>query len=143
MKSALLVFSSLLLLSPLAQSAELAPGQWKLSIELDAPGVPEQMRNQVQEDCVTAEEAGDLEASLRKSWEEDNCSNGEIDSSGNTLRWSADCTMPGSNSQTHITGKMVLQNSKHYTSELTMKGNDHTMKTHIEGKWAAAECSAE
>ncbi|MZR61421.1 DUF3617 family protein [Alcanivorax sp. DP30] len=140
MKSALVVVSSLLLLSPLAQSAEMAAGKWNLTVELNAPGIPEEMRTQVQEGCISVEEAKDPEAALRKSWKKDNCSNGEAKRSGNTLSWSADCVMPDTDAETQISGKMVIHNTRHYTSDLTMKGNDHTMKTHIEGKWAASEC---
>lgn len=141
MKTTSALLASLLLLAPIVQASEMTPGQWNLSVELDAPGIPEHMRKQVQYDCINAEEASDPEAALRNSWKEDNCSAGEIKHSGNTMRWSADCTMPGTKVKTRVTGKMVLHDSKHYTSEMTMSGNNHSMKTRIDGKWAGSECT--
>lgn len=134
---------ALLLLTPLAKASDIAPGQWNLTINLDAPGIPEPMRQQRQYDCITAEEAKDPEASLKNSWKQDNCTNGEVKRSGDTLRWSAECTMPGTDAKTRVSGKMVMHNSKHYTSEMTMSGNNHSMKTRIDGKWASSECTAE
>ncbi len=141
MKISSALLASLLLLAPIAQASEMTPGQWNLSVELDAPGIPEQMRKQVQYDCINPEEAADPEAALRNSWKEDSCSAGEAKRSGNTLRWSADCTMPGTKAKTRVTGKMVLHDSKHYTSEMTMTGNNHSMTTRIDGKWAGSECT--
>lgn len=140
MKKSPALLTALLMLSPIAQAAEMAPGLWNLTINLDAPGIPEQMRTQQQQDCLSVEDAKDPEASLRKSWQEDSCSDAELKKSGNTLSWSATCNVPGTQSRTHITGKMVMHNSKHYTSELTMKGNNHQMKTVVEGKWAGKTC---
>ncbi len=143
MKKVPALLSALLMFAPIAQAGEMAPGLWDLTINLDAPGIPEQMRTQKQKDCLSVEDAKDPEASLRKSWEEDSCSDTDLKKSGNTLSWSANCNIPGTQSRTQVTGKMVMHNSKHYTSEMTMKGNNHQMKTVVEGKWAASECSGE
>ena len=136
MKSSPAILSALLLLSPFAHSGELAPGKWDLSVEMDAPGMPENMRKRVQQDCLTPELAEDPEGALKKNWKQDNCDVGEIKRAGDTLSWSADCTFPGTNAKTNITGKMVVHDEKHYTTEMTVKGNNHTMTTRTEARWA-------
>lgn len=139
MKSSLILITLLALFSPLAYAGDLTPGKWDLTVEMDAPGLPEQMRKRVQQDCLTPEQAASPEAALKKSWKDDNCSAGESKRSGNTLRWSADCNMPGTKAKTQIKGKMVVHDSKHYTTEMTVKGNNHSMKTTTEARWVG-EC---
>lgn len=139
MKRSLTVPACLLLLSPFIQATELTPGRWTLSMEMEAPGIPENMRTRVQQDCMSADDASDLEASMKNKWKEDNCGNTKLKRNGDTLTWSADCTMPGTSAQTRVSGKMVVHDRKHYTSEMTMKGNNQQMKTRIEGEWAG-EC---
>ncbi|MAX54807.1 MAG: hypothetical protein CL537_04730 [Alcanivoracaceae bacterium] len=138
MKKTLVLITTLGLLSPFAHSIELTPGQWDVTVDMNAPGIPDNMRTRVKQDCLTQEQAGDLEASMRKGWKEDNCGGAEINRSGNTLRWSAVCSMPGSDAKTHISGTMVIHNDKHYTTDITVKGNHHSMKTHSEAKWVGA-----
>ena len=138
MKTALPLILSIGLLSPFSHAIELTPGKWAITVEMNAPGMPENMRTQVQQDCVTAEEAANPEDAMRESWKEDNCDTGDIRSTDNGLEWEAECTMPGSNAKTRITGKMVMHNSKHYSTDITVKGNHHSMKTHSEAKWVGA-----
>ena len=139
MKITLVLITALGMLSPLAYSEDLTPGRWEMTLEMEAPGLPEQMRKRVQQDCLTPEQAVSPEAALKKSWRDDNCTSTDITRRGNTLRWSADCNMPGTQAKTHISGKMVVHDNKHYTTEMTVKGNNHSMKTRTEARWAG-EC---
>lgn len=127
--------SVILAASGLVGAAELTPGLWEMTVKLDSPAVPENMRTQVRDHCLTQKQASNPEMAMRESWKAENCNNSEISRSGDTLQWSANCKMPGSKTTTKIRGEMVIHNDKHYSSNITISGNNHSMTTHSEAKW--------
>ncbi len=138
MKRTVLVLGLLFSALPHANAFELTPGLWETTTTIDAPGIPEGMGKQVHQNCLSADRAAHPEKALRDSVKEGECGAPETNRSGDTLNWSMTCTMPGSNTKTHIRGEMVMHNDKHYSQTMTMKGKQHSVTTQTDAKWVGA-----
>ena len=109
------------------------PGLWEHSFKIGADRIGARSIKV----CVTPEEAAKpLEARMNAG----NCTQKDIQRSGNTVKFKYECTKPPSTGE----GEMTVISDKAYrgktlvTSQRSGKTSQMTME--MEGKWLAAEC---
>lgn len=175
MKSCLLALVLLLglHLAGQAQAQTIDPGLWELKNDVRMPDRPEfaaqmaQMREQMKNlppearkmmeqqmagmgvalggdgairRCVSPEEAkSDV---IREGYTEDNCTYTQVSRSGNVWRGTLMCTNPQSQGEFMVT----LHDSRHYTMEARMTGQDEGRPTRMEmtvdARFVSADCGA-
>ena len=82
-----------------ATPAQMQPGEWRITMHMDMPGLPAQARQpQTITHCVTPEQARDPQAAMSKMNKPgkngETCKVAHSDISGNTVHWIVECTGP-------------------------------------------------
>ena len=108
------------------------PGKWKVTMQMEIPGMPIKMPPVNMEVCLTEEDLKDPQKSLPKDPKSD-CKIGDHKLDGNTVSWTIECpkqNMKGSGEITYTDDS--------YTGGMDMTVGEQQMKTRYSGKWLGA-----
>jgi hypothetical protein len=137
-KSVPYVFVSLLALAfvlpAAAADSPQKPGKWKITMEMEMPGMPVKMPPVTTEVCITAEDLKDPQRSVPND-PKMKCTVSDYKIDGKTASWSLECP------QQKITGTgQITYAEDTYTGSMKMKMGEHEMSTKYSGKWIG-ECT--
>jgi hypothetical protein len=105
------------------------PGKWKVSMQMEIPGMPIKMPPVNFEVCVTEEDLKDPQKSVPNDPKSD-CKVGDYAVDGNTVSWTVDCPkqkMKG-------TGEITYTDDS-YSGGMKMTIGEQEMSTKYSGKW--------
>ncbi len=113
-------------------------GNWQVTIQMEMPGLPQQMPPMVTTQCITKEEAADPQKSLpqrpQRGGMPDQCKVSDYKTDGNKITWSVRCE--GQNAMTG-TGEAIYKDDT-YTGamvmNMTQNGQPMTMTMKVAGK---------
>ena len=118
----------------LAQAQSQAPGLWEHTVRMQLPGGGQ---GRTVKACVTKEQAA-RPAEPRLNGD---CTNQDVQRSGNTIKFKYECTQPRASSGE---GEWTFVSDKAYTGKLAtlneVRGKPQTMLVEMSGKWLAAGC---
>lgn len=124
--------------SPLLAN-EVKPGKWSIEQSMKGdqlpPGMPEE---KTETDCLTDQEATDLERTLRQNWQRIGCANPQVDHDGDTMTWNAECESSGRTMDAE--GSMTVHNKEHYSTTITTRTNGTTLTIEADAQWAGSSC---
>src|SRR4028118_380906 len=137
-KTALYVFAVLVVLAAVtpAGAAEnpQKPGKWKISMQMEMPGMPIKLPPVNFEMCVTEEDLKDPQKSVPNDPKSD-CKVGDYAVDGNTVTWTVNCP------KQKMTGNgEITFTDDSCTGSMKMNVGEQEMKTKYSGKWLGA-CS--
>ena len=105
------------------------PGKWKVSMQMEIPGMPIKMPPVNFEVCLTEEDLKDPKKAVPNDPKSD-CKVGDYTVDGKTVSWTVDCPkqkMKG-------TGEITYTDDS-YTGGMDMTVGEQQMKTKYSGKW--------
>jgi hypothetical protein len=133
-KTRLILIAALAGLAGASWGGDLAPGKWEVKQTMQGSELPPGMdREKTRTRCVTAKEAADIETTLRQGWLRSGCNNPRTEHDGDTLSWTAQCDSGGRPIES--SGSMTVHDEKHYSSEITTRGEDNTLTVNAEATW--------
>ena len=105
------------------------PGKWKVSMQMDMPGMPIKMPPVNVEVCLTEEDLKDPQKVVPTDPKSD-CKIGDYKIDGKTASWSVSCP------KQNMTGKGEMTFSdESYSGWMKMKVGEQEMNTKYTGKW--------
>jgi Protein of unknown function (DUF3617) len=121
-----------------AQAQSQAPGLWEHTMQVQLPGAARPgAQGTTLKVCVTKEQAA-RPAEPRLAGD---CTNTDVQRSGNTIKFKYECTRPRASSGE---GEWTFVSDKAYTGKLAtlneVRGKPQTMRVEMRGKWLAADC---
>ena len=108
------------------------PGKWKVSMQMEIPGMPIKMPPVNFEVCLTEEDLKDPKKAVPNDPKSD-CKVGDYKVDGKTVSWTVDC--PKQNMKG--TGEITYTDDS-YTGGMNMTVGEQQMKTKYSGKWLGA-----
>ena len=114
---------------PLAANAAspVKPGKWKVTTQMEMPGVPMKMPPVTIETCITKEQAENPEKSVPDAGKDCKISDYKVD--GNTVTWSVACPKQS------ITGTgSITYSGDSYTGSMDMKMGEQSMSAKYSAK---------
>ena len=105
------------------------PGKWKVSMQMEIPGMPIKMPPVNFEICLTEEDLKNPEKSVPTDPKSD-CKVGDYQVDGKTVTWTMDC--PKQNMKG--TGEITYTDDS-YSGGMDMTVGEQQMKTKYSGKW--------
>jgi len=105
------------------------PGQWKISMETEMPGMPFKVPPVSMTVCVTEEDLKNPETSVPKDAKND-CKVNDFKVDGKTVSWTMDCPKQKMKGD----GEMTFTDDS-YTGFMNMDLDGQKMKTKYSGKW--------
>jgi len=108
------------------------PGKWKVSMQMEIPGLPIKMPPVNMEICLTEEDLKDPQKSVPTDPKSD-CKVGDYTVEGNTVSWTVDCPKQDMKGNGEIT-----YSGDSYSGSMKMKVGEQEMKTKYSGKWLGA-----
>lgn len=118
-----------------ALAADIKPGKWEVTQRVAGDQVPPGMdKEKKRSRCVTAEEAADIEETLRQNWMRNGCESPDTDWDGDTLEWSTQCQSGERTVQS--SGTMTVESDEHYTTEITTGTAQGQLTIEAEARWA-------
>jgi hypothetical protein len=103
------------------------PGKWKITTEMEMPGMPMKMPPVTIETCITKEQAENPEGSIPDAGKD--CKIGDYKVTGNKVTWSVACPKQ----KLSGTGDITYTGDA-YTGTMDMKMEDQQMKIKYTGK---------
>jgi hypothetical protein len=129
----LFVLAVALFVTPLfAADSPQKPGKWKVTMQMEIPGMPIKMPAINTEVCVTEEDLKDPNKAVPKDAKSD-CKVGDYKVDGNTVTWTIDCPKQ----QTTGTGE-ITYTADSYSGTMKMNVQDQEMTTKYSGKYLGA-----
>ena len=102
------------------------PGNWQVSMEMDAPDMPMKMPPMTFSHCVTQEDVDNPDRAVPKGKQNSNCKVSDFKTEGKTISWTVKCE-----GKDPVTGNgEITFDGDSYTgwSKMHMQGQDMTMK---------------
>lgn len=109
------------------------PGKWKITMQMEMPGMPVKMPPVSFEHCLTEEDLKDPQKSVPND-PKSQCNVGDYKVDGNTVTWTVDCPKQNMKGEGEIT---FTDDS--YAGAMKMHVGEQEMKTKYSGKWLG-EC---
>jgi len=127
-KLALYACAGLMALPLVANAASPArPGKWKVTTEMEMPGMPVKMPPITVETCVTKEQAEKPDGAVPDAGKD--CKIGDYKVDGNTITWSVSCP------KQKVTGTgTITYSGDSYTGSMDMKMGDQSMTAKYSAK---------
>ena len=108
------------------------PGKWKVSMQMEIPGMPIKMPPVNFEVCLTEEDLKDPTKAVPNDPKSD-CKVGDYKVDGKTVSWTVDCPKQNMKGEGEIT---YTEDS--YSGGMDMTVGEQQMKTKYTGKWLGA-----
>ncbi|HKR64991.1 MAG TPA: DUF3617 family protein [Thermoanaerobaculia bacterium] len=108
------------------------PGKWRVTMEMDMPGMPMKMPPITHEVCVTEEDMKDPQKSVPND-PKSQCKVSDYKVDGNTVSWTVECPKQDTKGEGHITF-----DGDSYTGAMKLKMGDREMTQKYSGKWLGA-----
>lgn len=108
------------------------PGKWKVTMEMDMPGMPMKMPAVTSEVCVTEQDLTDPQKSVPKD-PKSKCTVSDYKVKGDTVSWVIDCPTEKMSGTGEIT-----YSADSYAGTMKMKVGDREMTQQYTGKWVGA-----
>ena len=105
------------------------PGKWRISVEMEMPGMPMKMPPITREMCVTEDDIKDPQKTVPND-PKNPCKVGDYKVEGNKVSWTIDCPKQ----KTTSVGEMTFE-PESYTGSTKMKIGDQEMTQKYTGKW--------
>ena len=105
------------------------PGKWKVSMQMDIPGLPIKMPPVNMEVCLTEEDLKDPQKSVPND-PKSKCTIGDYKLDGNTATWTIDCPKQDMKGNGEVT---YTEDS--YSGFTIVKTGDQEIKTKYSAKW--------
>jgi hypothetical protein len=103
------------------------PGKWKVTTQMDMPGMPVKMPPITIETCITKEQAENPEKSVPDAGKD--CKVGDYKVDGNTVSWSVSCPKQS------ISGNgTITYDGDSYSGSMDMKMGEQAMTAKYSGK---------
>jgi Protein of unknown function (DUF3617) len=109
------------------------PGQWRITVEVDIPGMPVKMPPHTFNVCVTEDDLKDPQRSVPKD-PKSQCTMSDFKIDGNTVSWTVDCPKQNTKGE----GKITFSEES-YTGWMKMQMGEQEMTSKYSGKWVG-EC---
>ena len=118
-KLALAASAAALLAVPVFAASPQKPGNWQMTMEMDAPNMPMKMPPMTFTHCVTKEDVENPDRAVPKGRENSNCKVSDYKVDGNKVSWSMKCE-----------GKKPMSGN----GEMTFEGDSYTgwTKMHVD-----------
>lgn len=129
-----LVVLAMLALTSFAHAADhpQKPGKWRITVEMEMPGMPVKVPPFTHEFCVTEEDIKDPQKAV-PSDPKNPCKISDYKVDGNKITWTVDCPKQ----KTTGVGEITFDNDS-YTGWQKMKIQDREMTQKYTGKWLGA-----
>ena len=108
------------------------PGKWKVTMEMDMPGMPMKMPAVTTEVCVTEQDLTDPQKNV-PSDPKSKCTVTDYKVNGNTVSWNMDCP----SQKTKGSGEITYAGDS-YAGTMKMKMGEQEMASKYSGKWLGA-----
>ncbi|HEX6087132.1 MAG TPA: DUF3617 family protein [Thermoanaerobaculia bacterium] len=108
------------------------PGKWKVSMQMEIPGMPIKMPPVNFEICLTEEDLKDPKKAVPNDPKSD-CKVGDYTVDGKTVTWTVDCPKQNMKGKGEIT-----YTDDSYSGGMDMTVGEQQMKTKYTGKWLGA-----
>ncbi len=135
-KTALYVLAVLVVLTAVmpAGAAEnpQKPGKWKVTLQMEMPGIPVKIPPVTTDVCLTEEDLKDPQKSVPNDPKSD-CKIGDYEVDGNSVTWTMTCAKQNMTG----TGEITYTDSS-YTGSMKMTVGEQEMNTRYSGKWLGA-----
>lgn len=128
--AAMLAFSVVIPAS--ASPSPQKPGKWKVTMQMEMPGMPIKMPPMSFEVCLTEEDLKDPQKAVPNDPKSD-CKVGDYAIDGNTVTWTVDCPKQKMKGE----GEITFTNES-YTGKMDMQIGEQEMSTKYSGKWIGA-----
>lgn len=108
------------------------PGKWRVSIEMEMPGMPMKMPPITRDMCVTEEDVKDPQKAVPND-PKNPCKVGDYKIDGNKVSWTVDCSKPKATGVGEITFA-----EESYTGWTKLKMGEQEMTQKYTAKWLGA-----
>jgi hypothetical protein len=131
------VFAALVVMTlvPFAHAADhppQKPGKWRVTAEMEMPGMPMKMPPITTEVCLTADDVKDPQKTVPND-PKNPCKFGDYKVDGNKVSWTVDCP------KQNMTGNgEITFDAESYTGWMKLKVGDQEMSQKYTGKWMGA-----
>jgi hypothetical protein len=112
-----------------ASSNPQKPGKWKVTMQMEMPGMPMKMPPMSFEVCLTEEDLKDPQKAVPNDPKSD-CKVGDYKIDGNTVTWTVDCPKQKMKGAGEITFS-----AESYSGKMDMQMGEQEMSTKYSGKW--------
>lgn len=127
----------LCLMSAQAGAEDLKPGQWEIKRQMTGDQLPDRLQKEkTQTRCITAQEATDIEDTVRQNWLDNGCDEPQTAWHGDTLKWEAMCRSGDRTLASN--GTLTVEDAEHYRSETTTQAADGDITFTEDAAWVGA-----
>jgi hypothetical protein len=129
---ALALSAVLIMLTPVASAAEpvIKPGNWRVSFQMDIPGLPIKMKPIVVNQCITEEDASDPNKTLPAQSKDEKCKVVDHEIDGNRITWAVRCE---GQEDVSSRGEMTLAEDS-YDGVIRVMNDGQELTTKLKGK---------